>query len=84
MGERNDRRQLGANARLIAVSTIVLRDQAPEHAVQFREPGIGRIEDILDVIEEPLAQILKRARIAQVPADQAFELMCERRHDASL
>ena len=79
----DDLRQLGAHARLITVPTIVLRDQAPERAVELGESLIGSVEDSLEMIEEPFAQIFERAGTAQIRADQLRELVCERRHDAS-
>jgi hypothetical protein len=82
-GRREHRRQRATDAALVTVATVVLRDQAPELAVQPVETRIGRIQHVLHVIEEPVPHVVESAVRPHVRPDQVFQLLGERHHEAS-
>ena len=68
-GRPNETYKLCADARLIAVSVVELGDQQPEISVHLIQPGIGRVNNVLGMIDQPRSKVLERAAIVEVRPD---------------
>ena len=72
-----------SKALLVAISAVILRDQAPELAIQPIKLSIRAVEDGLDMIEQPGAHTFEVTLATKVGANRFFKLMPECCHGAT-